>query len=279
MDAVMAAPLSTPAQLRMLVEGLHGDPGPARRDLGLVPRPFTAATVRALEGAVGPLFGVSLRLVDGRRPAEWLARRRPAYGAALALVAVAMVLSVALPPLIPNVWYRMSAAALVLSTFALTRVDVGWRELFRPSLRHVGLGAVSAAFLYVAGAAVARLLAASPALAAQMATLYGWKTAVPAAMAPALVTLVVLGEEIVWRNAVTLPLAARLGPWPGVLVAAAAFAAAHLSLGVPVLLLAALGAGAFWSALVVKTRSAVPALVCHILWDMAVLFWLPYLRA
>jgi membrane protease YdiL (CAAX protease family) len=25
-------------------------------------------------------------------------------------------------------------------------------------------------------------------------------------------------------------------------------------------------------------RSAVPALVCHILWDMAVLFWLPYVR-
>jgi membrane protease YdiL (CAAX protease family) len=63
-----------------------------------------------------------------------------------------------------------------------------------------------------------------------------------------------------------------------VLVAAAAFATAHVPLGVPILLLAAFGAGGFWSAMVVKTRSAVPALVCHILWDMAVLFWLPYVR-
>ncbi|HKC13244.1 MAG TPA: CPBP family intramembrane glutamic endopeptidase, partial [Vicinamibacteria bacterium] len=85
----------------------------------------------------------------------------------------------------------------------------------------------------------------------------------------------IVGEEIVWRNAVTLPLAARLGPWPGVLVAGLGFAAAHASLGVPVLLIAALGAGTFWSALVVKTRSAVPSFVCHVLWDLAVLFWFP----
>ena len=278
MDAVMTAPLSTPAQLRMLVEGLYGDPAPARRELGLVPRPFTAAAVRALESAVGPLFGVSLRLVDGRRHAEWLARRRPAFGAALALLTVALVLSVGLAPVLPNVWYRMAAAALMLSIFALAGVEVGWRELFRPSLRHLALGAAAAVLLYGAGAAIAGLLAASPVLAAQMATLYGWKSTVPAAMAMPLVVFIVLGEEIVWRNAVTLPLAARLGSWTGVIVAALAFAAAHVSLGLPVLLLAAFGAGAFWSALVVKTRSAVPALLCHILWDMAVLFWLPYLH-
>ena len=60
--------------------------------------------------------------------------------------------------------------------------------------------------------------------------------------------------------------------------AAAVFALAHVPLGVPLLLLAALGAGTFWSALVLKTRSAVPALVSHVLWDLAVLFWFPYVR-
>lgn len=279
MNAVMTAPLSTPAQLRMLVDGLYGDPDPARRELGLVPRPFTAAAVRALEGRVGSLFGFSLRLVKGRDEAQWLARRRPAFGAALALAATAVGLSVALARAVPNVWYRMAAAALVLSTLALARVNVGWRELYRPALRHLGYGVLAAAALYAAGATVARLLATSPALAAQMATLYGWKSAVPSGLGAALVAFIVLGEEIVWRNAVTLPLAARLGPWKGVLTAAAAFAAAHAPLGVPILLLAALGAGAFWSALVIKTRSAVPALVCHLVWDLTVLFWLPYVRS
>jgi membrane protease YdiL (CAAX protease family) len=102
---------------------------------------------------------------------------------------------------------------------------------------------------------------------------------VPAAAIAPLVVLIVLAEEIVWRNAITLPLAARLGPWRGTLAGAAVFAAAHLAMGVPLLVVAALGAGIVWGALVVKTGSAIPSLVSHLAWDMAVLVWLPYVRA
>jgi membrane protease YdiL (CAAX protease family) len=180
---------------------------------------------------------------------------------------------------VANVWYRMAAGGLLLSATALAFVRVDWRALFRPMWRHVAHGTAAAVVMYAVGALVARMLAASPALAAQMNELYGWKRMVPGALAVPLVLLIVLAEEIVWRNAVTLPLAARLGPWPGVLAAAALFALAHLPLGVPLLLPAALSAGAFWSAFVLKTRSAVPALVSHLLFDLAVLFWLPYVRA
>jgi len=137
---------------------------------------------------------------------------------------------------------------------------------------------VAAAVMYAVGALVTRLLTASPPLAAQIVELYGWKRMVPDALAVPLLLVIVLGEEIVWRNAVTLPLAARLGPWRGAAGAAALYALAHLPMGVPFLLLAALGAGTFWSALVLKTRSAVPALVSHVLFDLAVLFWFPYVR-
>ena len=44
----MRSPLATPAQLQMLIDGLYGDPGPARRDLALEPVPFSADSVRAL---------------------------------------------------------------------------------------------------------------------------------------------------------------------------------------------------------------------------------------
>jgi uncharacterized protein YbjT (DUF2867 family)/membrane protease YdiL (CAAX protease family) len=278
MDAVTSRPLSTPAQLQMLVDGLYGDTKPARRDLGLVPRPFTAEAVRAIEGAIGSLFGTSLRLMDRRGHAEWLARHRPAFGSAVALAALALLVQAVLAVTLADVWYRMAVGGLVLSTFALARVRVDWRDLYRPSWRHLGYGVAAAAVLYAAGGAVAHLLMTSPALAGQIRELYGWKSAVPGALAVPLLFAIVLGEEIVWRNAVTLPFAARLGPWRGMAAAAAAFALAHLPLGVPLLLLAALGAGTFWSALVLKTRSAVPALVSHVLWDLAVLFWLPYVR-
>ena len=208
--------------------------------------------------------------------AEWLARRRAALAPAVLLAAMAVVLQVVLAPTVANVWYRMTLGGVTLSAVALATVDVGWRELYRPRLRHLVEGAAAAGVLYVLGAAVARVFSAIPALAAQVAGVYGWADAVPERLLMPLLAVIVLGEEIVWRNAVTLPLAARLGPWRGTLAAAAAFALAHVPLGVPLLLVAALGAGAFWSALVVKTRSAIPALVSHLLWDAAVLFWLPY---
>jgi uncharacterized protein YbjT (DUF2867 family)/membrane protease YdiL (CAAX protease family) len=279
MDAVTSAPLSTPAQLQMLVDGLYGDTKPARRDLGLEPRPFTAESVRALEGAIGPLFGLSLRLVDRRAHGEWVAAHGQAFAPAVVLAALAIAVPAGLGMVVANVWYRMASGGLLLSAAALAFVHVDWRALFRPTWRHVAHGAAAGVVMYAVGAVVARMLAASPTLAAQMSELYGWKRAVPGTLAVPLLLLIVLGEEIVWRNAVTLPLAARLGPWPGVLAAAALFALAHLPLGVPLLLLAALSAGAFWSAFVLKTRSAVPALVSHLLFDLAVLFWLPYVRA
>src|SRR5262249_12091975 len=144
--------------------------------------------------------------------------------------------------LMPNVWYRMATSGALLSAAAIVGVDVGWRELYRPRLRHVLHGLAAAVVLYALGAVAAALLAAVPSLAAEMALLYGWKRAVSGSLAVPLVLAIVLAEEIVWRGAVTLPLAARLGPWRGALAAAAAFALAHLPMGVPLLPVVALGA-------------------------------------
>lgn len=279
MNALTAVPLSTPPQLRMLSEGLSGDPEPARRDLGLVPRAFGPEAAGALAEAIPPLFGFSLRLVSRREHAAWLERRGASFSGALGLLALALLLSPALSAVIPNVWYRMAASALLLVPVALLAVDLGWRELLTPSIRRVAEGVAAAAALYLAGWAAFGLLTALPPFAAQAAAVVAWKHAVHPALVVPLLLFIIAGEEIVWRNALTLPLAARLGPWAGALTAGTAFGAAHLSLGVPLLVVAALGAGTFWSALVVKTRSAVPALVSHVLWDLGVLFWLPYGRA
>ena len=69
MGAVTRNPLSTPAQLQMLVDGLYGDPAPAETDLGIKPTPFTAEVVRELGTPIPPLFGFSLRLTAGRQVA------------------------------------------------------------------------------------------------------------------------------------------------------------------------------------------------------------------
>jgi NADH dehydrogenase len=261
MDAVTTQPLSTPAQLQMLVDGLYGDTKPARRDLGLVPRPFTADSVRAIEGAIGPLFGMSLRVADRRGHAEWLARYRPALVPAVALAVLALLVQTVLALTVPNVWSRMAASGLVLSAFALARVRLDWRALYRPSWRHFAPGAVAAAVMYAVGAFVTRLLTASPALAAQIVELLRMeahgagclgRSAAPDHRAGRRDRLAQCGDLAAGRAVGTVarggggrrPVRARAPPD-----------------GVPFLLLAAMGAGTFWSAFVLKTRSAVPALV------------------
>ncbi len=62
MNCLFANPLSTPAQLQMLINGLYGDPEPARTDLGVEPRPFTAEQVRELAGPIPSLLGFSCRV-------------------------------------------------------------------------------------------------------------------------------------------------------------------------------------------------------------------------
>jgi len=278
MNALRPRPLSALAQLQMLIDGLVGDPAPARADLGVASRPFTVDTVRGLPEEVAPLFGISLLLRAQGEPAAWLAPRRRAFGGAVTLGGVAVLLLWGLAAAVPNVWYRMAIFYALLVPLALAGQRVGWRALWRPSAAGVAGGVVAAVALYALGWAGFHLLAAAvPALGPQLAPLYAWAADLPAApLGPLLFVGIVAGEEIVWRGAITLPVAARWGPWPGLLLGALVFGVAHAGFGSPLLVVAALACGACWGWLTLATRGLVPAFVCHLLWDLAVMFWLPY---
>lgn len=62
MNLITTNPLSTPAQLQMLVDGLYGELQPMQRDLAIDPRPFSVDYVRELQATIPPLFGFSVRL-------------------------------------------------------------------------------------------------------------------------------------------------------------------------------------------------------------------------
>ncbi|MFP6576020.1 MAG: complex I NDUFA9 subunit family protein [Pirellulaceae bacterium] len=62
MNRLSKNPLSTPAQLQMLVDGLYGEQQPLQRELGIEPRTFSVKAIRELQAAIPPLFGFSLRL-------------------------------------------------------------------------------------------------------------------------------------------------------------------------------------------------------------------------
>jgi NADH dehydrogenase len=270
MNAAMKNPLSTPAQLQMLVDGLVGDPVPARRDLGLEPRRFTREAVAPLAGPIPPLAGVSARLVDHRLAADWLRSRGPGLGRGLLAAIVGLALITGLLHAGLNVWLAMGAAYVAL-------IPLAWkRDLLSARPRDAAWGLAAAAVLYIGGwAAVALLRAIDPSLAARMTSFLAWRDLLPTAVTLPLLIFIVAGEEIVWRGAVALPLAARLGPWLGSLAGAAVFALVHVALGWP-LVVAAFTLGFAWNLVAIKSRGLAVPFVCHLAWDVTVLYALPY---
>jgi uncharacterized protein len=281
MDALTPRPLSMPAQLQILIDGLTSDQAPApvaRAEPGVAAPPFTAEAVRELAAEVPPLFGINLHLRAGRKQDAWLTARRGAFSGALALAVAAVLLLWVLAALVPNVWYRMAVFYAVLVPLALAGQKIGWRALWRPSGAGVAAGVGAAVALYVFGWAGLRALTGLvPALGAQLAPLYAWAADLPAGpLGPLLFLGIVAGEEIVWRGAITLPLAARWGAWRGLVLGVLVFGVAHAGFRSPLLVVAALACGAYWGWLTLAARGLIPAFVSHLLWDLAVIFWLPY---
>lgn len=269
MQLLLPDPPMTRTQLGMLVAGLYGDPRPARDDLGLTPDPLTPERIRELAEAIDDL-APSPRIVTGFGHRQWLRGLAPISTSLLWLLPLALLTLLALPYAITSVWLRMGAAYAVLTSLALGGVALPWRALLRPSIGRVSVGLGFAALMYGAALGVMSLLEhQAPAFLQAAAPVFAWAEELPTAAAVAALVSIVIAEDLVWRGAITIPLAARLGPWRGALLAGALFGLSHLSTGPPVLWLAAWLAGTAWSVLAIRTRSLVPVIVSHASWDLA----------
>ncbi|MEM6993386.1 MAG: NAD-dependent epimerase/dehydratase family protein [Myxococcota bacterium] len=277
LERVVGPSIVTRSQLAMLSHGLTGDSEAAAERLGLQPRPLTDATIRRCAEEVRDLVP-SVRIAPSPAHQRWLVDRADAWSALRWLVPIALLLMLAAPALIPNVWIRMAVLEAALAAAVLAGVPaLRWRASWSLSPRTIGLGLLAAAALYVAcGLGFAALGRLAPALASRAAEIYAWPTTLSVAAQLPLLVVTVAAEDIVWRAAVGIPLAARLGPLAGVLVAGTLFAAAHVTSGPPILWLAALVCGALWTALLIRTRSVAATVVCHLSWDVTVIYLLPY---
>lgn len=275
MDRLLPDPLLTPSQLGMLTAGLPGDPEHARQHLGIEPRPLSAERIRQLAAALDRPWP-SVRLLP-------TAAHRTALADAVAdlrrwplVAALGLLLLLAGPWLIDTVWTRMAAinATLIAAVAVVARPAL--RPLLRPRPAHLAVGLLAALGLYFAAdLGVALMRSAMPAWAAQIEEVYGWSDQASLGVRLGLLPLIVLGEDLAWRGVITLPLAHRLGPVRGCLLAAGLFALAHLTTGPPVLWFAAAAMGAVWSAMAIRSASVVPVFICHLAWDVAVMFVRP----
>lgn len=176
-----------------------------------------------------------------------------------------------------GIWIGISSAALLLGTGVLcSRRGASVRAQLRPSRRHIAVGTIAG--LVMVGATWVLFpiaLRLVPQVLPETAALYGaFGQATPWKLA--LMSLVILGEEVVWRGAVQGTLGRRTGRF-AVVLAALAYGAAHLPVGSLLLAVVALCCGLYWGLLAALTRSLVPPLLAHLIWDMVVLVWAPLL--
>lgn len=257
MEATMAQPLSTRAQLAMLVEGLPGDPGAARRELGLETVPFAPDRLRALLASSG--------LLPGREIGT-------AAGAGLLVLAPALLTLAFRGPLDP--WRGMTVAMGLLLALSL-----GFRAVRRrlaPTFGRVAMGLAAGAFLFVLTRLSALVLQAVwPAWGAHARELAAWKAGLSPAFLGSSLILIVAAEELFWRGVVARFCMERWGIAAGIAAGAVFYAAAHLATMNPLLFGAAIGCGLYWGALFALTGDLTAPIVSHLVWDVLVLFVLP----
>lgn len=252
MSWLMKNPLSTPPQLRMLEEGMTGDPGPAVRDLGVNPRPFTVEEVRPIVTEVAP---PALRL----RFWERLTPRPFVLPALLAVAAINGVFFSGVDPF----------AGIVAANVVLAGIALAWigREAFGVRRWDVPLGLAAAGIMAVG----AKALLAIPAVAAEAAGLFAWMQGRGPLATVLGVAAAAAAEEVVWRGVVTRGLAGRLPLWAAATAGAALFATAHAASGTWLLPAAAFAAGLAWGALYLATGRLAASILCHMVWDLVVL--------
>lgn len=162
-------------------------------------------------------------------------------------------------------WLKIGLSVLVVVAYSLI-----WQRpnlSFRP--KSVVLGVLSAAVLYlifIVGNALAPFIVhGAP---TQVGGIYGLGTGTNRILVALLLLFVTgPGEEIFWRGFLQSRMQARWGALPGYLTTTVIYASVHIFSRNPILVLAALVAGAFWGALYLWKRDVTLLIVSHSLWS------------
>lgn len=175
-----------------------------------------------------------------------------------------------------GVWAGVGGAAIIGGGLVLTLHGKAVSPLFRWERRHVLTGIAAGALMTAATYLLYPVLgSAVPGLTGTTGELYGLFNTGWAPLRLALLPLIVLGEELVWRGLVQGVAEQRLGRVAGVALTAFVYGAAHLPAAAPLLAGVAICCGLYWGALRALTGSLVPALIAHLIWDAAVMVAFP----
>jgi len=272
MEAVMKEPLSTRAQLAMLVEGLDGDTGPAQRELHLTTAPFTAARIQPLLVKANRTAPFSLRLRSALQPKKEIKTAQFWTLLLIALAGLSLAFGVSGSP-----WLRMTVVMTIILAGTLYLPAVRRRQIPTPFRIITGL-VVGAVHFGMTQLVISLIPSIWPGWEVSARAIYAWKSGHSTAFLVPTLILIVIAEEALWRGVVTRYMMERFGRLQGIMLGALIFAIAHWSAFNPLLLLAAFGCGLFWNWLYAATDDLTIPTVSHIMWDFLLLFAFPAVR-
>ena len=175
-----------------------------------------------------------------------------------------------------GIWLAIGGAAIALGVAVCVVDRTRASQLLRPAVGLIVVGAAAGgAMTFVTHLLYPEIARHLPSIRADVATLYAAFRAPSLAVAAIALGPVVIGEELVWRGAVQTALVGRFGRRAGVFLAAMTYALAHAAIGSALLVGVALLCGIVWGALRAASRSLLPPLIAHLVWDVLVFLWLP----
>jgi membrane protease YdiL (CAAX protease family) len=168
---------------------------------------------------------------------------------------------------------------LAFSTFILLIVSAllsHKRLALRASVALVLYGVVSAILLYGLFLLGYDATKSSPIFSQGVNQVYALRSSEPNwLIALLLIFPIGLGEEFYWRGLIQRIFTEKAGSYRGLGLASVAYALVHLPTLNPPLILTALIGGLVWGSLYKFTKSLVPGIVSHILWDLMIFVILP----
>jgi hypothetical protein len=193
----------------------------------------------------------------------------------LALAAALWGVTFGLKPL--NFWTEISVATAAVAAYAVCCAREELMGLFNYRAGMIMAGVAGALLLYVifviGGWASKAIL---PFAGNEIAGIYELRGATPRwVLILLLAGIIAPCEEIFWRGLVQSSFSFRFGEVRGWLLMAGAYALVHIWAWNLMLLGAALVCGLFWGFMVYRLKSLVPAIISHVLWDLAVFVFYP----
>lgn len=192
----------------------------------------------------------------------------------IGIAAILWYLTFIVKPL--NFWLEMSLSIIALGILAYI-LDKDVLDLGKVSLRHLGIGILSAVGLYLIfyfGNIISGYL--FPFKDSQISLIYGNKAQGSLVLIGILLFCIIgPGEEIYWRGFIQKTLEKKFGENKGYILAALLYAFVHIVTWNFMIVLASLVCGLYWGWFYKKEKSLLPVIISHALWDVTIFVLLP----